>query len=259
MLVLMGLALGAVKKLASNVEGQGAIYIHKGPQIEVDFNKMFDTSSARAPITITSAPNAVVHDLTHPVSKTRYSKNLELSLSSAVKINQNKVILLLKNELRVCEVDFKDSTMSQNNIECIDIDPKKDPSQISQAPTVYQSRCEDALYEASLNGYFVICREEKKVQGQESTHDINMFFKNTEGLTVEGKFKMNQFVIKNRAKLVVFKNSDTSIKDINYFNLISDTFTENGKDQPIELKLRVTSLIEFGSGDLGEYEIQDAK
>lgn len=232
---------------------QGKIFIQKGLKVEIDLKKMFDVSSVQYPLTVTSTPESQLHDLTHSVSRIRHKGDLDLDFTATTRVNQSKVIMFIKNELKVCELTFSDVELVHNDLSCLAFDS----GQLAQAPEKTSWECEDAVYESSLSGYFVVCRGTKTTVEQKVDRQIAVVFKSEEGVVTTEKFFQNEFVIKNRAKLVVFKNTDAAIKDIDYFNLITDTFTENGKDQEIELKVRLTSLFQFGSGDIGEFEVQD--
>ena len=129
-------------------------------------------------------------------------------------------------------------------------------------PSDFVWQCEDAVYELSAKSYFIICRGKGhiSVEGNDDkeVHKFAIYSGSDGGsATSETSFAMNEFIIKNRAKILVFKNEGKDKDEAQYFNIISDSFIENGVDEPIEMKLRVFTSLSFLTDDNGEYTIYD--
>lgn len=156
----LGLCFCGVTELQG--EKQGKIYIQKGPSVDVDLKKMFDVSSVVYPLTITSTPNAELHDFTHPLSKIRHRDQQTVSFTATTRINQSTVILFIRQEFKICESSFSNEELSENTLNCFELE-KTSPN---QQPDKTNWNCEDAVYETSISGYFVVCRGKKTVQNQ---------------------------------------------------------------------------------------------
>lgn len=260
-LTILGSSICAVDDLP--FKKQQDVNIQKGPILEVDLTNLFDLSKVQYPLTVSSTPEAPYFTFKRPISSVNYQNDKELDISFSTRLDTSRVMVFSKKSLEVCLQTFSDVELITEKSNCFTLSDSVTGSvNDDPKPSDMVWSCEDAVYELSAEAWFVLCRG----NGTEVTHNglgdpISKFAIYGADNTGEAKslikLTQNDFKIKNRAKLLVFKNKGKKQEDAQYFNIISDSFLENGVDEPIELKIRVFTSLSFLSADNGEYTIKD--